>query len=342
MLTEYRRSGMYSRRSRRTVWWWLIPIGVVVTGTALLVSYRGTETRRETAFLDSTRALSQEVDQVAAGFRRLAGAELLTITRDDFEVLMDRLGSQMTQHADRLTEVQTPDSAWAAGEMLGLAFESWVVGLAEFRTAITEVIDDPTSTVPVDRLGSAIAQLRVGDLIYARFLDRAGTMIEDLDVAISRFPAIAFISDQRVLLNGERLARTVRTRTNLGIRRDVGILQIVFEPLPSGGLGEDGEIIFPVTDHLQFSAVIGNRGNVDQKGIGVSASITAESGESLTTTDSDTLDLAPGEIGSVLFAPVAVQPGAEYLITFNLTEVEDELNMEDNIWESQIRINPPG
>ena len=342
MASDYRRSGIYARRRRRSLWWWLIPIAVVVASTALLVNSRGTETRRETAFFDATRSLSQEVDQVAAGFRRMVGNELRTITRDDFEVLMDRLESQMAQHANGLKEVETPDSARAPREMLDLAFDSWAAGLVEFRTAITEATDDPTSTVPVDRLGGAIVQLRVGDLIYARFLDRASAMIEELDVDISKFPAVAFIGDQRALLNGERLARAVRSSTEMGVRRDVAILQVVFEPLPAGGLGEDGEIIFPATDRLDFSAVIGNRGNVDQKGLKVTASIRSESGELLTSSNSSAVDLASGEIGSVAFPLETVEPGTEYVLTFNLTVVEDELNMDDNVWESEIRINPPG
>ena len=93
---------------------------------------------------------------------------------------------------------------------------------------------------------------------------------------------------------------------------------------------------------LQFSAVIGNRGNVDQKGLKVTVGIRTESGEAVATADSHTVDLAPGELGSVLFAPESVAPGTEYLLTFSLTVVEDEVNTDDNLWESEVRINPPG
>ena len=333
---------MYAPRRRRTGWWWFIAIAVAVVGAALLVNSRGTETRRETAFFDAARTLTQEADQVAAGFRRLVIIELLTITRNDFDVLLDRLGSQMAQHSDGLAEVDAPASARAAREMLDLAFDSWEAGLVEFRTAIKEVADARSSTAAVDRLGGAIVQLRVGDLIYDRFLDRATVMIEDLDVAIGEFPNIAFIGGQPALLSGEGLARTVRDNAEIGVRREVGILQVVFEPLPSGGLGESGEIIFPATNQLWFSAVVRNLGSVDQKGLKVTVGIRAESGEPLVTKESDTLDLAPEETGTVEFAPVSVQPGTEYQLAFNLTVVEDELNVEDNVWESWIRINPPG
>ena len=332
----------YSYRRRRGVWRWVLLIGVLVAVAALVVNSRQTETRREAAFFDATRTLVREVEQVASGFRRLVTTELRGMTRDDFEALMDRLSAQMAQHAADLKEVDTPDSVRAAREMLDIAFDSWADGLVEFRVAITEVVDEPTSTAPVDRLGGAIVQLRVGDLMYARFLDRANTIIEESDVRLSDVPEIVLISDQRALLNAEGLARTVRSSTEMGVRRDVVILQVVFEPLASGGLGEDGERIFPVTDRLQFSAVIGNRGNVDQKGLRVSARIISEAGEVLTTIDSHTVDLAPGDVGSVLFPPTAVDPGAEYLLSFGLTVLEDEVNTQDNQWESQIRINPPG
>ena len=332
----------YSYRRRRSAWWWFLLVVLLVAAAALVVNSREAEIRREAAFFDETRTLAQEVNQVAAGYRRLVTTELRGINRGDFEALMDRLGKQMAQHSSELKEVDAPGSARAAREMLDIAFESWASGLDEFRVAVTEVVDEPTGTAPVARLGGAIVQLRVGDLMYARYLDAANAIIEESDVSLSEVPPIVFISDHRVLLDAAGLARTIRSSTQMGVRRDVVILQVVFEPLASGGLGEDGERIFPVTDQLQFSAVIGNRGNVDQKGLIVRAVIISEAGEVLTTIDSHTLDLAPGDVGSVLFPPTSVDPGAEYLLRFSLTVLEDEVDTQDNVWESQIRINPPG
>ena len=340
MTSRYRPPNSFGRRRRR-VWWWLALILLIIIGGAVLVNSRGVVVRQETAFFDSARIATQEVEQIAAGFRRLVSTELRTINRDDFDVLMDRLSAEMADQAEQFRSVAAPESAFAAREMLDLAFASWAAGLVEFRVAVTAVTDDPTGSVPVDQLGGAIGRIRVGDLVYARFLARATGMLEELGV-VNEIPAVSFIVDQRPLLNGERLARTIRSSTDMGVRRDVTILQVVFEPLPAGGLGDDGEILFPATERLQFSTVIGNRGNVDQKGLIVNASIRSEAGESLTTVDSHGLDLAPGEIGSVLFGTELVEPGAEYLLTFKLTVVEDDLNPEDNVWESRIRINPPG
>ena len=340
MTSRYRPPNSFGRRRRRA-WWWLALLLLVLIGGAVLVNSRGVVARQETAFFDSARIATQEVEQVAAGFRRLVSTELRTINRDDFDVLMDRLSAEMADQAEMFQSVEAPESAFAAREMLDLAFASWAAGLVDFRVAVTAVTDDPTGSVPVDQLGGAIARIRVGDLVYARFLARATGMLDELGI-VNEIPAVSFIVDQRPLLNGERLARTIRSSTDMGVRRDVTILQVVFEPLPAGGLGEEGEILFPATQRLQFSTVIGNRGNVDQKGLIVNASIRSEAGESLTTVDSHALDLAPGEIGSVLFGTELVEPGAEYLLTFKLTVVEDDLNPEDNVWESLIRINPPG
>ena len=340
MTSRYRPPNSVGRRRRR-VWWWLALLLLILIGGAVLVNSRGVVVRQETAFFDTARIATQEVEQIAAGFRRLVSTELRTINRDDFDVLMDRLSAEMADQAEMFQSVEAPESAFAAREMLDLAFASWAAGLVDFRVAVTAVTDDPTGSVPVDQLGGAIARIRVGDLVYARFLARATGMLEELAI-VNEIPAVSFIVDQRPLLNGERLARTIRSSTDMGVRRDVTILQVVFEPLPAGGLGEDGEILFPATERLQFSTVIGNRGNVDQKGLIVNASIRSEAGESLTTVDSHGLDLAPGEVGSVLFGTELVEPGAEYLLTFKLTVVEDDLNPEDNVWESLIRINPPG
>lgn len=334
---------MYGRRRRRlSAWWWLAPLALAIVGISLLVNNRGMEARRGASFLHSTRTLANEVVLVASGFNRLVGAELLTVTRPDFDVLMTRFGSQMILHASELAEVDTPESAQVAREMLALAVESWSVGVEEFRASVAQVADDPAGAEPVDRLGGAIVQLRVGDLLYSRFLERVDAMTADLDVAIGEFPTIAFIGDQPDLASGVGLARTVRDNAEIGVRRDVAILQIVFEPLPSGGVGEQGEIIFPATEMLWFSAVVRNLGSVDQKGLTVSAESRSAVGEVVGLERSDPMDLAPEETGTVEFEPVPMQPGGEYLLTFRLAQVDDEVNLDDNVWESAIRVNPRG
>ncbi len=330
---------MYPYRRRRSLWWWVVIAGVLVAGVALVVNSRGAEIRREAAFFDTARTLAQEVDQVATGFRRLVTQELPTVTRNDFEALMDRLATEMVDHAASLKQVEAPDSARAAREMLEVAIDSWATGLLEFRVAVTEVTDTSVGVMAVDRLGGAIVQLRVGDVMYERFLDRAEVLIQESDVSLEKAPSVVFVSQQPALLNAEGLARTIRDSTGMGVRRDIAILQVVFNPLPGVGSGESGEMIFPATDRLQFSAVIGNRGNVDQKGAEVSARI-SQADRILATFDGYQLDLAPGEIGSVLFAPLAVQQGAEYQLELELAVLEDEIDLDDNTWEYLIRINP--
>lgn len=328
-------------RGRRGWWWGLTVVLAALVGLAVLVNDRGMDARREVAFVDEIRIVLQGVEEVSAGFRRLVGDELRFISRDDFDVLMNRLSEELGAELDRFRQIEAPESVTAIHELMWVALGSWEVGLADFRAAVTAAADDPTGSVPVDRLGGSIAQIRVGDLVYARFFSRATELAEDLAV-VGDIPSVSFITNQRPLLNGERLARTIRSSTAMGVRRDVAILQVVFDPLPAGGLGSEGEILFPSTERLQFSVVAGNRGNVDQKGLAIRATVRKEDGEAGPSIESPGIDLAAGEIGSRAFDPIAVEPGAEYLLTLKLTVVEDELDAEDNIWESRIRINPPG
>ncbi len=328
-------------RARRRWVWVLAGLLATVVGLSAAVGNLGTRAREQTAFFDMARVSAGQVDQIAEGFRRLVSNELRTINRDDFVALMDRLSAEMMVEAQEFREVPVPERVSSVRDLLELAFTSWEEGLVEFRDAVTDVTDDPSGSVPVDRLGGAIARIRVGDLVYESYLARADDLIEEMGITNS-MPDISFIIDQRPLLNGERLARTIRSSTAMGVRRDVAILQVVFEPLPAGGLGQEGEILFPATERLQFSAVVGNRGNVEQKGLLVTAGIRSEGGETLSSVDSPALDLAPGEIGSVLFGTEVVEPGAEYLLTFKVTVVEDELDTSNNVWESPIRINPRG
>lgn len=329
-------------RRRRRYGWWLLAIATAFVGLALLTGGIRTETRQITEFFDESRILVLESDQISEDFRTLIRAELQTVTRDDFDLLMDRLEGLMMENAATLELVNRPDSAFAPGELLSLAFDSWATGLGDFRTSVIAVTDDPAGNNPVDQLAAAIVQLRVGDLLYARFLDGANELIAGLDVTIGDFPVVAFVTTEPALLNGDLLARTIRGSADMGIRHDLSILQVVFDPLSTGGAGSDGELIFPATDRMAFSAVISNQGNVDEKARVLSVTFQSEEGEVLTSADSELLDLAPGDTRSIPFDAVEVAPGNEYTLTFTLTLPEADLSPENNTWGAQLRINPLG
>ena len=330
------------RRRRRRYGWWVIAALAVFVGLALLTGGIRTETRQLTEFFDESRTLTMDSDQIANDFRTLIRTELASVSREDFDVLMDRLEGLMIDNAAALEQVNRPDSAFSSGELLSLAFDSWATGLGDFRTSVIAVTDDPAGNSPVDSLAAAIVQLRVGDLLYARFLDSANELKVGLDVTIGEFPIVAFVTTEPALLNGDLLARTIRGSAEMGIRHDLSILQIVFDPVATGGEGTDGELIFPATDRLAFSAVVSNQGNVDEKAKIVSFTFQSAEGEVLATADSELLDLAPNENRSVFFTAVDVSAGNEYTLIFTLTLAEDDLATENNTWDAQIRINPLG
>ena len=333
---------MFHHYRRRRRWmWWVIPgvIGVVIL--ALLTGVIRTDNRRLAAYFDQARPLLQDTAAAADSFSNLVRNQFGTITRDDFDSLMTRLYSQVTDNRNDFARLERTDSARASADLQSLAFRSWALGLDQFRISVLQLVDDPLATAPVDNLAAAIADMRVADLLYELSYDGALELMDRLDVTVGGLPEVAFVSSDPVLLNADILARAVRNSTAMAMRSDVGVLQVVFDPLPTGAQGETGEMIFPAADRLRFSAVIGNRGNVDQKSLFLSANFRNEEGV-ISTQDSRGIDLAAGENRSVLFDAVPVEPGRAYSLSFNLTVVDEEVNTTDNTWESGIRFNPTG
>ena len=331
----------HAYRRRRRLLWWIIPAVIGTLVLALLTGAIRTDNRRLAAYFDQARPLLRDTGEAAGSFSNLVRNQFGTITRDDFDSLVDRLHSQVLDNRRAFSLLERPPAAEAAAGLQTLAFRSWSVGLDQFRAAVLQLVDDPLATAPVDSLASAIADMRVGDLLYELSHDNALSLIDDLDVTIGELPQVAFVSSDPVLLNADILARAVRNSTAMAMRSDVGVLQVVFDPLPTGAQGQNGEMIFPADDRLRFSAVIGNRGNVDQKSLFLSANFRNEEGV-ISTQDSRGMDLAAGENRSVLFDAVPVEPGRTYSLSFNLTVADDEVNAEDNTWESGIRFNPAG
>jgi len=328
-------------RRRRTGLWILIGLAAIV-GLSLVAGDLRTENRDLVLYLDEARIVAEDASQQANAYQALMSVQLRELERSEFDVLMQGFETSLAEDQERIAEFRVPDKAAAAADMLDLAMSSWESGLAGVRTAILSVADDPIGTAPVDSLSAALVELQIGDLLYSRFLVRATELTVGLDVRVGDFREVGFVAGEPVLRNGVVIAEAVRQSAILGTRRDIAILQPVFEPSKTGGQTDDGIDLFPATETFGFLAVISNNGNQVEKGIVVNARFLDADGAEIASETSEPVDLEPGARTSVEFSEVAVSPGLRYELRLSMPTVEEEIDIENNSMVIPLVIQAPG
>jgi hypothetical protein len=321
--------------------WILVGLAALV-GLSLLAGNLRTETREVVAYLDEAHIVADDARQQSDAYQALMVNDLAVLDRAEFDVLMQTIETAIVNDKARLEPIMIPDSAVAAGDMLDLALDSWQKGLDGVQRSILAVVDDPDGIEPVDQLSTALLDLQLGDLLYARFRERANALTADLDVTITEFAPVSFVADEPVLRNAALIARAVRQSTILGSRSDMAILSGFFVPSRTGGQTASGADILPATDTLSFGVVISNLGNQVEKGVVVQMRFLDGDGVVVSSATSPTVDLEPGEGTSVVFDPADVSPGRNYEVQWSIPLDPDDIDASNNSMSAQIAIGSNG
>lgn len=313
----------------------------MVVGLAVLAGNLRSETREVVAYIDTARPLLVDQAAMAESFEKLMRVDFSTVERADFDTLLGQTEIGLREARERLEELEVPEAVVIADELLRLSLESWETGLKTFADGVLAAADEPTSSTPVQTVEQGILTLRLGDAFYARFRERSKDVIESVDVAVGEFPEISFAAGEPTLVSASNVADFVRTASVLGVKSDVGILSVVFEPRDTGGETTDGAMIFPVTENLTMLATVKNVGNQPEKGVVVDLAMFDSSGAVVAAESSEQLDLAAGEATSIEFGPIAVAPGQRYGLLLRVPLSETEVAADNNRWERDLVINSP-
>jgi hypothetical protein len=327
-------------RRRRRIPWWLIPVGVVV-GLSVLAGTLRSETREVVAYLDAARDVMVDQAAAATSFEELVRVEFSSIERADFETYFQQTQANLSDARSALEEIEVPDSAAIIDELLRLALDAWERGLDTFAAGVLEAADEPDSPGAVQTIEEGVLLLRLGDEMYSRFLDRSVPVIESVDVVIGQFPEVSFAAGEATLASASNIAGFVRTSSQLGVRSDIAIVSVVFDPPRGDAETDSGAIIFPATEILLLQASVRNVGNQPEQGIVVELEMFDSTGAPVESLDSDQIDLAAGEATSISFGPIAVIAGESYNLLLSVPRTETEVVIDNNRWERQLIVTSP-
>lgn len=318
----------------RLLWPAVVTAAAVV---AVVVSGAGSDTRAELEYLD---VMHETASDLAMGGEtlRVVISRLSRIERTELVTATDGIRENLEAGLE-LVEGGAPSEALiAANALYRQAIEAWTVGVSGFTSGIQAAADDPASTVVVDNIANALAELRAGDRLYADLVRELGR--EEVPEPVGPMPELVMVPAEGELLTLSIAYVEAARSPNSGIalRPGLRVASIVSDPL--WNVNPSDQAVVPATDLVAFSVVITNAGNVASEPERLDLTV---GGTSDPLTFNETVPvLEPGEQTAIQFLEIPVAPGGVYEVVASLPELTNDTSLEDNMLSVMFEVNEEG
>ena len=328
------------RRKRRKRFW----IAAIVTLVAVILLAAVTlrsETRDLVGFFDTSRRVSEAQAVRAEVFQELLREDLGAVDRESFMNIVGQLQEGMDEAEAELVATDPPPAALGAYTTLQLAISSWSDGLGQFEPALLGVVDEPQSRRAELALEESLTALRLGDAAYIEFMLLTDDLRAGLDVEISEFPTVAYVTGDPPFLASE-LAVQARSSRGLQLFVDIAISAVRLDPEEIAD-PESNVAIVPATETIDVQVVVANNGNRTELDVRVTATLSTDGGDLLNQEQVVLEEMAPGQQQTATFLGLAVQPSEAYDLVVRLVPApgEQEPELENNLNQRRFLVNEP-
>jgi len=307
----------------RLLWPAVITAAAVV---AVVVSGAGADTRAELEYLDIVH--DQAADLAVGGDSlRVVISRLSRIERTELVTATDAIRADLETAMEHAEAGPPSETLTAANALYRQSIEAWTVGLSSFTSAILAAADDPNSTVVVDNIANALAELRAGDRLYTDLVRELEN--EGVPEPVAPMPEVVMVPAPGELLSLSlayvEAARSVNS--GIALRPGLTVSQIVSEPLWI--VNPDDQPVVPATDTVSFSVVVTNLGNVLSVAEPIELTLSGASEPIILTELVPALE--PGAQTAVRFEDLEVEAGGAYEVVAELKVLNDDVDFEDNM-----------
>ncbi|HSK07316.1 MAG TPA: hypothetical protein VK990_07350 [Acidimicrobiia bacterium] len=304
---------------------------------AVVVSSAGSDTRAELEYLE---VMHETASDLALGGEtlRVVISRLSRIERTELVTATDGIRENLEAGLE-LVEVGAPsETLVAANALYRQALEAWTVGVSGFTSGIQAAADDPASTVVVDNIANALAELRAGDRLYADLVRELGR--EEVPEPVGPMPELVMVpaAGELLTLSIAYVEASRSPNSGIALRPGLRVASIVSDPL--WRVNPSDQAVVPATDQVAFSVVVTNAGNVASDPERLDLTV---GGTSDPLTFNETVPvLEPGEQTAIQFLEIPVTPGGLYEVVASLSELTNDTSLEDNTLSVVFQVNEEG
>ena len=280
-------------------------------------------------FLEQASTVSLLHNESSKEFEKVLSFD--EINRDDFETTLSTLVRD-SQEAFNLVQTIGGDFISSEKELLNIATSSWLKGLETFQISIITLIANPESLKIEEALAQSIVDLSIGDKAYEEFVQKISQRSREDNLFLPVFYPVKYTGLEGSAFNfADLIVKKARDSSEgLFLRRDVAITGVQFLPSPIA-VTEDNYRVF-LKEPVGIQVVIANEGNVEEFDIILLVLVTDEFGDSVFEKRAKISSVGAFESKSYFTDTIELEPGILYEWFIKIEEIENEEELEDNLF----------
>ena len=252
------------------------------------------------------------------------------INRESFETTISNNVVESQKAYDLLMYSELSELNIKEKELLEIAVGSWLKGLESFESSILILVDQPSSKKIEENIASSIAVLSIGDSAYSEFLLLMRIRGEESYIPYLYEVEYIGVEDSSSRFADLLVEKAKESSGGLFLRRDISIPAIQFEPAQIAET-EDNLYVFK-DEPLTLKVIISNEGNRTEYDLLLLVLITDEQGNTVYEKQQKEAFLEPLKSKTVTLDSIQLIPGIKYDWLIKLEEVENEEEIDDNLY----------
>ena len=291
------------------------------------------------SFLEDAAAVSNLHKQASGNFSSILDFD--EINREEFESTLNQVVNNAQEAYNLVVNLDTSFSS-KERDLLEISVTSWLKGLETFQVSMITLIDSKYSQEIDESIAESIVDLAIGDKAYKDFI----SLISEKSLADNIFLPEFYPIEYTELESGAYkfaeiiVQRARQSSTGLFLRKDLAITGMDFVPSRIT-LTEDGHNVL-LNEPTAIQVVIANEGNVEEFEIVILILVSDEYGESIYEKRAKINSIKPLESRSYFTDPIDIEPGVLHEWFIKIEEIENEEELDDNLFTVTGFIPPEG
>ena len=291
------------------------------------------------SFLEDAAIASNLHKQASENFSSILDFD--EINREEFESTLNQVVNNAQEAYNLVFNLETSFSS-KERDLLEISVTSWLKGLETFQVSMITLIDSKYSQEIDESIAESIVDLAIGDKAYKDFIILISEKSEADNIFLPEFYPIEYTElESGAYKFAEIIVQRARqSSTGLFLRKDLAITGVDF--LPSRiTLTEDGHNVL-LNEPTAIQVVIANEGNVEEFEIVILILVSDEYGESIYEKRAKINSIKPLESRSYFTDPIDIEPGVLHEWFIKIEEIENEEELDDNLFTITGFIPPEG
>ena len=313
-------------------------LGVVLTVIGMQFYEDYSYSNELNSFLEDASIVSDLHKESSEEFNLLL--EFDEINREDFENTLNKIVGN-AQEAYNLISNNEKLFTGKEKDLLEISVTSWLKGLETFQVSMITLIDSQYSEDIEESIAESIVDLSIGDKAYRDFVILVSERGQTDNIFLPEFYLIEYteLESSSYRFADSIVERAKQSTTGLFLRRDLAVTGLEFLPNPITEI--DGKKVL-LDEPVSIQVVVANEGNIEEFEVIVLILVTDEFGESIFEKRAKINSIRPLESRSYFTDPIDIEPGVFHEWFIKIEEIENEEELDDNLFISTAFIPPEG